>query len=69
MLTPVSPDFRRVSTTSVHPPREVELPLIDLTGIDGDLDARTYIAAHVRKAAENTVFSTFKAMALITVKS
>lgn len=56
LLTPNGPDFRRVSTAPARPPRDDEIPLIDLSGIDGDLDARKHIAEHIRKAAENTGF-------------
>lgn len=41
LLTPSGPEFRRVSTAPVRPPRDDEIPLIDPSGINGDLDART----------------------------
>lgn len=56
LLTPKGPDFRRVSTAPARQPRDDEIPVIDLTGLDGDLEARNIIAEHVRKAAENTGF-------------
>lgn len=56
LLTPDGPEFRRVSTAPARPPRDDEIPIIDLRDIDGDLDARIHIAEHVRKAAENTGF-------------
>ena len=56
LLTPSGPEFRRVSTAPARPPRDDEIPLIDLTGLDGDLEARKRIAEHVRNAAENTGF-------------
>lgn len=41
LLTPNGPEFRRVSTAPLRPPRDDEIPLVDLSSIDGDLDART----------------------------
>ncbi|KAF1926502.1 uncharacterized protein M421DRAFT_94032 [Didymella exigua CBS 183.55] len=46
-----------VSTAPARPPRDDEIPLIDLSGFDGNLDARRIIAKHVCKTAENTEFS------------
>ncbi|KAJ8111683.1 hypothetical protein OPT61_g5784 [Boeremia exigua] len=56
LLTPNGPEFRRVSTAPARPPRADEIPLIDLTDIDGDAKARQQIAEEVRQAAENTGF-------------
>lgn len=56
LLTPNGPEFRRVSTAPARPPRADEIPLIDLSSIDGDTEARKKIAEDVRKAAENTGF-------------
>lgn len=56
LLTPNGPEFRRVSTAPARPPRDEEIPLIDLGGIDGGLEAKTGIAEYVREAAENTGF-------------
>ncbi|KAF3041810.1 hypothetical protein E8E11_006892 [Didymella keratinophila] len=56
LLTPNGAEFRRVSTAPARPPRDDEIPLIDLTDLDGDLEARKSIAECVRKAAENTGF-------------
>ncbi|KAJ4989937.1 2OG-Fe(II)oxygenase superfamily protein [Stagonosporopsis vannaccii] len=56
LLTPNGPEFRRVSTAPARPPKADEIPLIDLSSIDGDIEARSTIAQEVRKAAENTGF-------------
>ncbi|KAH6612021.1 hypothetical protein C7974DRAFT_438206 [Boeremia exigua] len=56
LLTPNGPEFRRVSTAPARPPRSDEIPLIDLTNIDGNEEARERIAQEVRLAAENTGF-------------
>ena len=56
MLTSNCPDLRRVSMTPDRPPRDDEIPLIELSGIEGDLETRKRIADCARKAAENTRF-------------
>lgn len=56
LLTPNGPEYRRVSTAPARRPNRDEIPLIDISNIDGDLAARKSIAAQVRKAAENTGF-------------
>ncbi|KAL2817909.1 2OG-Fe(II) oxygenase superfamily protein [Aspergillus cavernicola] len=50
------PEYRRVSTAPPRIPTADEIPIIDLTPIDGDLDARKQIASKIRAAAENTGF-------------
>ncbi|KAJ5861636.1 uncharacterized protein N7529_008946 [Penicillium soppii] len=56
LLTLSGPDFRRVSTAPPRPPTDNEIPVIDLSSIDGDLEARKIIASKIRTAAENTGF-------------
>ncbi len=56
LLTPNGPEFRRVSTAPARPPRADEIPLIDLTNINDNIEARKKIAQEVRQAAENTGF-------------
>lgn len=60
LLTTSGPEFRRVSTAPARPPRDDEIPLIDLGGIDSGIGARKSIAGLVRKAAENTGFFNIK---------
>ncbi|KAJ5728281.1 hypothetical protein N7493_004611 [Penicillium malachiteum] len=56
LLTLDGPAFRRVSTAPPRPATDEEIPIIDLSAIDGDLQAREKIAAKVKIAAENTGF-------------
>lgn len=56
LLTPNGAEIRRASTAPARPARDDKIPLIDLTSLDGDLDARKRIAQHVRNAAQNTGF-------------
>lgn len=56
LLTLHGPEFRRVSTAPPRLPTAEEIPIIDLSSVDGDLNARKAIAAQVRAAAENTGF-------------
>ncbi|CAK41789.1 isopenicillin N synthase family dioxygenase [Aspergillus niger CBS 101883] len=56
LLTLNGPEYRRVSTAPPRPPSDDEIPVIDLVGIDGDLDSRTVIAGKIRTAAQNTGF-------------
>ncbi|UPX20831.1 uncharacterized protein EKO05_0011048 [Ascochyta rabiei] len=56
LLTPNGPEFRRVSTAPARHPHSEEIPLIDFSSIDDDLEARKSIVEQVRKAAENTGF-------------
>lgn len=56
LATAYGPVYRDVLKT---PPRDCdpsEVPIIDLSGIYGDQDARTALAATIREAAENTGF-------------
>ncbi|CEL06982.1 Putative Isopenicillin N synthase and related dioxygenases [Aspergillus calidoustus] len=50
------PEFRRVSTAPPRIPTEDEIPVIDLTPIDGDLATRKQLASKIRAAAEGTGF-------------
>ncbi|CAG7986459.1 unnamed protein product [Penicillium olsonii] len=56
LLTLNGPEFRRVSTAPPRPPTENEIPVIDLSSIDGTLEERKAIASKIRTAAENTGF-------------
>ncbi|KAK9799919.1 hypothetical protein SCARD494_01712 [Seiridium cardinale] len=56
LLTPQGPEFRQVSTAAPRPPTADEMPLIDLSSIDGDLEARKALALKIKAAAENTGF-------------
>ncbi|KAJ5793600.1 hypothetical protein N7457_000199 [Penicillium paradoxum] len=56
LLTLSGPAFRRVSTAPPRLPTEDEIPVIDLSSIDQDLEAREAIASKIRAAAENTGF-------------
>jgi isopenicillin N synthase-like dioxygenase len=56
LLTLSGPAFRRVSTAPPRPPTDNEIPVIDLSSIDGDLEDRKIIASKIRTAAENTGF-------------
>jgi hypothetical protein len=56
LLTPNGAEIRRASTAPARSPWDDKIPLIDLTSLDGDLDARKRIAQHVRNAAQNTGF-------------
>ncbi|KAL4884892.1 Clavaminate synthase-like protein [Aspergillus karnatakaensis] len=56
LRTPNGPVYRRVSTAPPRIPTEDEIPIIDLTPIDGSLQDRKQIASKIRAAAENTGF-------------
>jgi isopenicillin N synthase-like dioxygenase len=56
LLTPHGPEFRRASTAPARKPADDEIPVIDLSPLDGNLAARQALAAQVRSAAENTGF-------------
>lgn len=56
LATPNGPVYRRVATTPPRKPTSEEIPVIDLSNLDGDLTSRKAIAAKVRAAAENTGF-------------
>jgi hypothetical protein len=45
LTAPNGSEFRRVSTASARPPQDGEIPLIDLTSLDGNLEARRRINA------------------------
>ncbi|KIV91974.1 hypothetical protein PV10_06459 [Exophiala mesophila] len=56
LRTAYGPVYREVST---NPPREAradEIPVIDISGIYGDLEARKELASRVKHAAESTGF-------------
>ncbi|KAF9890662.1 hypothetical protein FE257_005793 [Aspergillus nanangensis] len=56
LLTLKGPEYRRVSTAPPRPPTDDEIPIIDLTTIDGTLEEKKQLAEKVRLAAENTGF-------------
>jgi len=56
LATPNGPAYRRVATTPPRKPTSEEIPIIDLSNLDGDVASRKAIAAKVRAAAENTGF-------------
>lgn len=56
LLTPKGPEFRRVSTAPPRPATDEEIPRIDLSAIDGDLESRKAIAVKIREAAMSTGF-------------
>lgn len=56
LLSAQGPVFRQVSTAPPRPATEDEIPVIDLSSIDGDLDSRKRLAAQIGAASENTGF-------------
>ncbi|KAI9035984.1 isopenicillin N synthase family dioxygenase [Aspergillus affinis] len=50
------PEYRRVSTAPPRTPTEDEIPVIDLTAINGTLEERKELAGRIRAAAENIGF-------------
>ncbi|KAL5341974.1 2OG-Fe(II) oxygenase superfamily protein [Aspergillus crustosus] len=50
------PEYRRVSTAPPRIPTDDEIPVIDLSPINGSLEDRQQIATKIRAAAENTGF-------------
>jgi isopenicillin N synthase-like dioxygenase len=56
LATPNGPVHRRVATTPPRKPTSEEIPVIDLSSLDGDLASRKAIAARVKAAAEITGF-------------
>lgn len=56
LRTAYGPVYRDVSTDPPRESRADEIPLIDISGIYGDLDARKKLAQEIKHAAENTGF-------------
>lgn len=56
LATPNGAVYRRVATTPPRKPTSEEIPIIDLSNLDGDHASRKAIAAKVRAGAENTGF-------------
>jgi isopenicillin N synthase-like dioxygenase len=56
LLTLHGPVFRRVSTAPPRLATDDEIPIIDLSMIDGDFEARKNIASKFKAAAENIGF-------------
>jgi len=56
LRTAYGPTFRDVSTNPPRDSRPEEIPLIDLSAIYGDLEARKELAQQIKYAAENMGF-------------
>jgi len=56
LLTPTGPVIRRVRAAPPRKPTADEMPIIDLSTIDQNKDARKSLAAEVKAAAQNTGF-------------
>jgi isopenicillin N synthase-like dioxygenase len=56
LRTAYGPVYRNVSTRPARDARADEIPLIDLSPIYGDADARRALAQKIKHAAENTGF-------------
>lgn len=56
LRTAYGPVYRDVSTKAPREARDDEIPVIDLSPITGDLDARKALAQKIKHAAENTGF-------------
>lgn len=56
LLTLNGPEYRRVSTAPPRVPSVDEIPVINLSQLEGDLGARKELAQKVKLAAENTGF-------------
>lgn len=56
LATAEGPQYRQVATTPPRKPTAEEIPIIDLSNLDGDYASRAAIAAKVKAAAENTGF-------------
>lgn len=56
LATAEGPQYRQVATTPPRKPTAEEIPIIDLSNLDGNYESRAAIAAKVKAAAENTGF-------------
>lgn len=56
LRTAYGPVYRNVSTKSPREPKAGEIPVIDISAIDGDLAERKVLACIIKQAAENTGF-------------
>lgn len=56
LRTAYGPVYREVSTKAPREARADEIPVIDISGIYGDLEARQELARRVKDAAESTGF-------------
>jgi hypothetical protein len=56
LRTAYGPAYRQVSTAPPRDCRSDEIPVIDITDIYGDLEARTKLAAQIKNAAMDTGF-------------
>jgi len=56
LRTAYGPVYRDVLTTPPRQARADEIPLIDVSGIYGDFEARQELATKIKHAAENTGF-------------
>ena len=56
LRTAYGPVYRDVSTKAPRDARPDEIPVIDISGINGDLEARRTLARQIKEAATNTGF-------------
>ena len=56
LRTAYGPVYRNVSTKEPREAHADEIPVIDLSSIDGDIDARKTLAEQIKAAATNTGF-------------
>ena len=56
LLTPSGPEYREVSTAPPRPALRSEIPLIDLSTIDGSVEQKSLLASELRHAAEGLGF-------------
>lgn len=56
LLTLTGPEYRRVSTAPPRTPTEDEIPIIDISAVNGNLDERKELSGRIRAAAQNTGF-------------
>lgn len=56
LLTPSGPQHCKVSVAPPHKPTADEIPVIDLSTLDGDYAARKALSTKIKAAAENTGF-------------
>ena len=56
LFTPAGPQYRRVSTAPPRAPTADEIPIIDISSLDGDYEARKALAAKIKTVSEGTGF-------------
>jgi isopenicillin N synthase-like dioxygenase len=67
LRTAYGPVYRDVLSTAPREARSDEIPVIDISGIYGDLTARKALAQQIKHAAENTGFFYIKNHGISTV--